>query len=70
MDATFVIVEWCLDNWTIDDLEEVLEFPDEPDYHRTRGSVIQRSFAHDISHITELNEVLTSAGLPIVDLWD
>jgi hypothetical protein len=31
--------------------------------------VVQRNFAHDISHITELNEVLTAAGLPIVDLW-
>jgi hypothetical protein len=70
LDATVAIVEWCLDNWTIDDLEEVMNYEEEPDYHPTRGFVVQRNFAHDISHITELNEVLTTAGLPIVDLWD
>jgi len=48
----------------------VLWFASEPDHNRTRRSVIQRSFAHDISHITELSEVLSGAGLPIVDLWD
>jgi hypothetical protein len=37
---------------------------------RTRGAVIQRVFAHDISHITELNETLSRAGLPLVDIWD
>jgi hypothetical protein len=31
---------------------------------------IQRVFAHDISHIAELNEALGIAGLPQVDLWD
>jgi hypothetical protein len=28
-----------------------------------------RVFAHDVSHITELNEALGIAGLPQVDLW-
>jgi hypothetical protein len=70
LDATITIVEWSLDTWTIDDLAEVLNSPEEPDYHPTRGFVVQRNFAHDISHITELNEVLTTAGLPIVNLWD
>ena len=36
----------------------------------TRGWVIQRVFAHDVSHITELNEALGNAGLRQVDLWD
>ena len=32
--------------------------------------ILQRVFAHDISHIAELNEALGIAGLPQVDLWD
>ncbi len=30
---------------------------------------LEAVFGHDIAHIAELNEVLTAAGLPIVDLW-
>ncbi len=40
-----------------------------PGAHR-RGAVIQRVFAHDVSHITELNEALGAAGLPQIDLWN
>jgi hypothetical protein len=36
----------------------------------TRGSVIQRVFAHDIYHAAELNETLARNGLPLVDFWD
>jgi hypothetical protein len=32
--------------------------------------VLQRVFAHDVSHITELNETLGAAGLEQVDLWE
>ena len=35
----------------------------------TRGWVIQRVFAHDISHIAEVNETLSRNGLPLIDLW-
>lgn len=34
------------------------------------ASIVQRVFAHDISHIAELNEALSSMGLAQVDLWD
>jgi DinB superfamily len=71
IDSTFRIVENCLDTWTLDTLDEVLRRPEWDDtWVRTRGEVMQRSFAHDISHIAELNEILGIAGLPRIDLWD
>jgi len=71
LDASFAIVERCLDTWTAETLTEEISHPEWGEGNRThtRGFVIQRVFAHDVSHITELNEVLTAAGLPIVDLW-
>ncbi len=70
LDATFRIVDGCLDTWTLDSLDGEIRRPDfGPDWVHTRGSVIQRAFSHDISHIAELNEVLGAAGLPQVDLW-
>jgi hypothetical protein len=70
LDATFRIVEGCLDRWTPDMLDEEIRREDfGPDWVHTRGWVIQRVFTHDVSHITELNEALGRAGLPQVDLW-
>jgi hypothetical protein len=70
LDATFRIVEHCLDHWTLASLDEILRRPawDESWVH-SRGSVIQRVFAHDISHIVELNEALGRSGLAQIDLW-
>ena len=69
LDATFRIVEHCLDRWTMGSLAEVLRRPEWDDsWVHTRGSVIQRVFSHDIYHCAELNEQL--AGLPQIDLWD
>jgi hypothetical protein len=71
IDGTFRIVEWCLDHWTIDSLDDVISHPEwDGTWVKSRGSVIQRVFAHDISHIAELNEALGAVGLPQVDLWD
>jgi hypothetical protein len=36
----------------------------------TRGAVIQRVFAHDVYHCAEVNEILASAELPLIDPWD
>lgn len=71
IDSTFAIIERCLDTWTFDMLNEVIErqFPQEK-WSNSRGAVIQRTFAHDIYHIAEVNEALTTAGLPLVALWD
>ena len=72
LDASFAIVERCLDTWTPDSLDEVIRHPEwgDDDRAHTRGFVIQRVYAHDISHATELNEALTAARLPIVNLWE
>ena len=71
LDSTFTIVERCLDSWTLDMLEETLRRPEwDESWVHTRGSVLQRVFAHDISHIAELNETLSREGLAEVDLWD
>lgn len=72
LNSTFSVVETCLDSWTLDSLAEEIGHPEwSGDWHPyTRGSVIQRVFAHDISHIAELNEALGRLGLIQVDLWD
>jgi uncharacterized damage-inducible protein DinB len=70
LDATFRIVEGCLDRWTLDMLGVEIRREDYgEDWVHTRGAVIQRVFAHDIHHCAELNEALGLAGLPQVDLW-
>jgi hypothetical protein len=71
LDSTSRIVETCLDRWTLDMLDEKIRHPEwGTDWVHTRGAVIQRVFAHDVSHITELNESLGNARLPQVDLWN
>ena len=71
LDATFRIVEGCLDRWTLEMLDEVIRRPEwDSSWVHTRGSVIQRVFSHDIWHTAELNESLVAGGLPPVDLWD
>ena len=71
LDSTFRIVEGCLDRWTLEMLDEEIRRPDfGPDWVHLRGSVIQRVFSHDVWHCAELNETLSRAGLPLIDLWD
>ena len=41
-----------------------------PDWVHLRGSVLQRVLSHDVWHCAELNETLSRAGLPLIDLWD
>ncbi len=70
LDASFAIVEHCLDTWTPGSLEEVIRHPEWGDDRvHSRGFVIQRVYAHDISHITDLNGSFTAVGLPSIDLW-
>lgn len=71
LDSTFRIVEWCLDTWTLDKLDEEIRREDfGPDWIHTRGAVIQRVFSHDVYHAAQLNEALGIAGLAQVDFWD
>ena len=70
LDSTFRIIEGALDRWTpamLGDTVRHREWGD--DAAQTRGEVISRSFAHDVSHIAEINETLSRAGLPMVDIW-
>ena len=71
LDSTFAIVEVCLDRWTIDMLDEVIRRPEwDESWVKSRGSVTQRVFSHDVWHAAELNESLRRADLRQVDLWD
>jgi hypothetical protein len=70
LDSTFRIVERCLDRWTLESLTEVIRHPEwDETWVHTRGAIIQRVFAHDVSHITELNETLGREGLRQIYLW-
>jgi hypothetical protein len=70
LDATFRIIDWCLDTWTLEDLEAVVRHPEwGGDLERPRGFALERALAHDVWHIAELNEALGAAGLPQVDPW-
>ena len=70
LDSTFAIVEGCLDRWSLDMLDEVIHASWDPQRALSRGSILQRVFAHDISHAAELNEALGRAGLIQIDFWD
>jgi hypothetical protein len=70
LDATFTIVERCLDTWTVESLGEILRRPEWDDtWVHTRGSVIQRVLAHDLYHFSEASLAFGAAGVPAVDLW-
>ena len=70
LDSTFRIVEGALERWTPGMLGQTVRHRAwGDDEAQTRGEVISRSFAHDVSHITEINETLSRAGLPMVDIW-
>lgn len=68
LDSTFTIVESCLDRWTLEMLGE--EIRRGGSRAHTRGFALQRVFAHDVSHIAELNETLGVHGLPQIDIWE
>jgi hypothetical protein len=71
LSSTFRIVEHCLDTWRLASLDDVIRHPEWPGHwEKTRGAVLQRVFAHDVSHISELNETLGRVGLAQIDLWD
>ena len=70
LDATFAIVEWCLDHWSIEDLAVEIAHPEwGKDWVHTRGFCLERVLAHDVSHIAEVNELLRLAGVGQIDPW-
>lgn len=69
IDATFRIVERCLDTWSLAMLDEVIrrsEFGD--DWVHTRGSVLQRVLTHDVYHCAEANLILDEDHQ--IQLWE
>jgi hypothetical protein len=50
--------------------EEIRREFGEEEWVYTRGSVIQRVFAHDVYHSAELNETFARIGSAMVDFWD
>jgi len=71
LDSTFAVVERCLDGWTPAMLAEEIyrTWHNGETVVHTRGWAIERVFSHDVYHVAELNETLSAAGLPMIDLW-
>jgi len=69
-DSTFMIVEGCLDRWTIDMLDDEIERPFNGTVQvHTRASILQRLLTHEAWHAGELSQTLGIHGLPQPDLW-
>jgi uncharacterized damage-inducible protein DinB len=70
LDATWRLIDGCLDRWTPDMLADRIE----RDYDgvrqvHSRASIVQRLFSHDAYHCGELSQTLGMNGLPQIDLW-
>jgi hypothetical protein len=71
LDRTFAIVEHCLDTWTLESLDELIDHTEwGPGRIHSRGWILQGSLSHDIWHIQEVNEALGAAGLQQIDFWE
>ena len=70
IDATWAIVDRCLDRWTPEMLDEGVErvYGDVRQVH-SRSSILQRLLTHEAYHCGELSQTLGIAGLPQIDLW-
>ena len=69
--TTNAITDRVLHTRTLDSLDEVLRRPEWDDsWVRTRGELIQRTYAHDVWHCAELNDTLSRNGLPLIDIWE
>lgn len=69
-DATFAIVDGCLDRWTFEMLSDDVErnYNGAVQIH-TRGSILQRLLTHEAWHAGELSQTLGINGLEQPDLW-
>lgn len=70
LDTTFAIVDGCLDRWTPEMLDEVIERQYEGTVQlHSRSSILQRMLTHDAYHCGELSQTLGILELPQIDLW-
>jgi uncharacterized damage-inducible protein DinB len=70
LDTTFAIIEGCLDRWTPETLDEVIErqYVGRVQRH-SRASILQRLLTHEAYHCGELSQTLGIHDLPQIDLW-
>jgi uncharacterized damage-inducible protein DinB len=70
LDTTFAIIEGCLDRWTPETLDEVIErqYGGRVQVH-SRASILQRLLTHEAYHCGELSQTLGIRDLPQIDLW-
>jgi uncharacterized damage-inducible protein DinB len=70
LDTTFAIIEGCLDRWTPQTLDEVIErqYGGRVQVH-SRASILQRLLTHEAYHCGELSQTLGIRDLPQIDLW-
>jgi uncharacterized damage-inducible protein DinB len=70
LDTTFAIIEGCLDRWTPETLDEVIErqYVGRVQRH-SRASILQRLLTHEAYHCGELSQTLGIRDLPQIDLW-
>jgi uncharacterized damage-inducible protein DinB len=70
LDTTFAIIEGCLDRWTPETLDEVIErqYGGRVQRH-SRASILQRLLTHEAYHCGELSQTLGIRDLPQIDLW-
>jgi uncharacterized damage-inducible protein DinB len=70
LDTTWAIIDGCLDRWTPETLDEIVErrYADTVQRH-SRSSILQRLVTHEAYHCGELSQTLGIHGLPQIDLW-
>ena len=69
LDATFAIIDGCLDRWTFDMLTDEIERHYRGVQVHSRSSILQRLLTHEAWHAGELSQTLGIHGLPQPDLW-
>jgi len=68
LESTWLVVQGCLDRWTVDMLGESF-IPPHGSRPHTRQSVLMRLLTHDAYHCGELSQTLGLNDLPQIDLW-
>lgn len=68
--STFVIVERCLDTWSIESLDEAISRPEfGPDRAMKRGVLLTRTHQHDAWHAAQVSQTLSANDWGRIDVW-
>ena len=70
LDTTWQIIDGCLDRWTPEMLDQIVErtYGESRQVH-SRASILQRLLTHEAYHCGELSQTVGIHGLPQIDLW-